>query len=197
MHRNSQKRFQIPSHVYFLTVKTHQGFPYSQEKVLCELFMEELRLCQELKKFELFAFCLNLDHFHLLLRPGVMANISEIMHFLKRNFSRDANKIILGFDYNEGDIPKCRRSNGIDKYDRIGDDMDRRLRIYRFKFLQKHPSNSFPQFKWQKSFHDHIIRGDKDFEKHFDYTVHNFRKHNLPEDWKYSSENFPELIVNF
>ena len=212
MHRNSQKRFYNKGHTYFITTKTYQSYPYFEEEIFCELFIEELKLCKKLKGFELYAFGLNYDHFHLVLRPNDEVNISKVMQSIKRNFSRDVNKII---STNEGDIPQCRRPSGIDHHNHIGDNMDYRLQISRdvafrkvgekhFKilknlkqqFIQKHGTSQFkfPKFKWQKSFHDHVIRNQKDFDHHCHYAAYNFIKHQLPENWKYTSLHYPDLI---
>jgi len=43
---------------------------------------------------------------------------------------------------------------------------------------------------WQKRFWDHVIRDEKDFERHLDYIHYNPVKHGLvarPEDWPHSS----------
>lgn len=43
---------------------------------------------------------------------------------------------------------------------------------------------------WQDRYQDHVIRDEKDFENHFDYTHYNAVKHQLvkkPEDWPWSS----------
>ncbi|MDD3888193.1 MAG: transposase [Patescibacteria group bacterium] len=43
---------------------------------------------------------------------------------------------------------------------------------------------------WEDNYYDHIIRDEKDFEKHFNYIHNNPVKHGLasnPEDWKWSS----------
>ena len=93
------------------------------------------------------AFCLNYDHFHLLLKPdNNTANISQIMQSFKRNTSREINKFLLS---------------------------------------QTNPHYS--KFQRQKSFHDHIIRDEKDYFKHLKYTENNYIKHGLPDDWKYTS----------
>jgi len=81
--------------VYFLTCVTQGRYPYFREKILCDLWIEELKICKKIKKFELYAFCLNHDHFHLLLRPNEdVANVSKIMQALKKNVSQDINKIM-------------------------------------------------------------------------------------------------------
>ena len=42
---------------------------------------------------------------------------------------------------------------------------------------------------WQRKFYDHIIRNEKDFNRHLDYIHYNPMKHYQinPKDWKYSS----------
>jgi REP element-mobilizing transposase RayT len=204
MHKNSQPRFYNNGNTYFITAKTNQNWPYFRETILCDLFIEELKNCKKIKGFELFAFALNYDHFHLLIRPNAEANISNVMQSLKRNFSRDANKIIIT---TEGDIPQCRlttqcrlitksrRITGNILHDRIGDNMDCRLQIYRNRLLNKYGKNmlKFPQFRWQKSFHDHVIRDQGDAENHYHYTIYNYLKHKLPQDWLYTSLNFSSL----
>ncbi|KQC10501.1 MAG: hypothetical protein APR54_03135, partial [Candidatus Cloacimonas sp. SDB] len=139
MHRNSQKRI-YGNYIYFITCNVHDKIDFFTESFLCELWIEELKLSKEIDNFKLLAFCLNYDHFHLLIKPNnEIANYSKIMHFLKRNFSIDTNKI-MGFIF-EGDDPihrtnereKC--TNG-DKWERgevleRGDAWERRLREHR------------------------------------------------------------------
>ncbi|MCX6746232.1 MAG: hypothetical protein NTX00_04440, partial [Candidatus Parcubacteria bacterium] len=66
------------------------------------------------------------------------------------------------------------------------------------KFGDKNP---YPKFRWQLSFYDHYIRfhddhlrRQKDWDYHYDYTIYNHLKHGLPENWQYTSLNYPELI---
>ncbi len=173
------KRIIIPEGVYFVTVNTQGQYPYFHEKILCELWMEELRLCKELKGFQLLAFCLNEDHFHMLLKPSEKFDVSKVMKFFKENFSRDANKII----FNVADTAPCRLQ------------ISSKINDFQQQFLQKYgTSHSFPRFAWQRSFYDHVIRDERDLEEHFKYTAYNFDKHKLSENWKYTSLNFPGLV---
>ncbi len=193
-HRDSQKRIYEEGFVYFVTSKTKDGFPFFQidpkinlGQVFCELWIEELKLCKELKKFELYAFCLLYDHFHLLLKPTKENNISEIMRSLKTNFSRNINRIVSSQKIL---LPRKARSR-----DRAFVAHEQWLQKQQIQFHKKH-QNSFPflRFQWQKSFHDHVIRNDQDLENHYNYTTHNFQKHKLLENWKYTSLCYPELI---
>jgi len=70
------------------------------------------------------------------------------------------------------------------------------LKQLKNQFIKKHGTNqtSFPKFKWQKSFYDHIIRNERDLEHHYNYTVYNFRKHKLPHNWQYMSLYYKEII---
>ena len=208
-HRNSQKRFYDQDFVYFVTVKTHENFPYFQEKILCDLWIEELKICKELKKFKLFTFCLLSNHFHLLVQPSENKNISKVMQRLKRDFSINANKILGNVRFrpspNEGAKLLSHKNNKT--MDSESEKAIFRLRERRNfeknileplqqQFLKKYGSNQnkFPIFRWQKSFHDHVIRDERDIENHFEYTENNFLKHDLPNDWKYTSLHFPELV---
>lgn len=195
LHRNSQKRIHQENSIYFIVTKTFENFPYFKEQIFCDLFIEDLKICKELKKFKLYGFCLIYDHLNLLIHPNEKFNASKIMQFLKRHISRDINYVI---DANgEGDIRECRLRGG--EYNCFSDIVnlhDKNLKQFKNQFIQKYGKNQIiiPKFKWQKSYHDHIIRDEKDFENHYNYTVYNFQKHNLPNDWKYTSLNYEELV---
>ena len=214
MHRNSQKRI-YGDYVYFITCDVEDKITFFKEEIFCEFWIEELRFAKEIKKFALYAFCLNYDHFHFLIKPdNKIADYSQIMHFIKRHTSRNIN-IILGYneiDLNkisdihiEGDI-ESDNGNCHPKQPIIGncDDSHRRLRLrefdeivwkYREQYINKYGNNfTHPKFKWQKSFHDHIIRNENDLQNHWNYTMYNFLKHNLSENWKYTGLNFTNLI---
>lgn len=196
LHRNSQKRIYQENGIYFVTSKTKDNFLYFKEEILCELWLEELRLCKKIKRFELLAFCLLPDHFHLLVLPKGKENISRIMQFMKRHFTRSANWL-LGHTH-VGDIRECRLQGGKhEKIENIINNHDQKLKTLKTKFLQKHGSNhTFPKFSWQSSFHDHLIRDENetDYHNHYEYTIYNYLKHGLTENWKYTSLNYPELI---
>ncbi|MFH1427183.1 MAG: transposase [Patescibacteria group bacterium] len=185
-HRNSQKRFYGEDKIYFIVTKTYKNHPYFQESIFCDLLIEELKMCKSMKKFKLYAFSIIYDHLNLLIKPGEEYNISMVMKSLKENLSRDINYIILN-NFNEGDTSTCRLH------------LRELLINYQKIFVQKYgnPQFKIPQFKWQKSFHDHVIRNEKDYINHHNYTIYNHLKHKLPENWKYTSLNFPEMVDNF
>ena len=101
------------------------------------------------------------------------------IHLLKATFANDA---FAGGDYEEF-------SNIV----KIYSEKVEKLKIY---FIKKYGKNQIviSKFKWQKSYHDHIIRNAKDFENHRHYTIYNFQKHNLPESWKYTSLNYDRMV---
>jgi len=183
LHRNSQKRFYGPDKIYFIVTKTYKNYPYFKEPIFCDLFLEELKLGKKLKQFKLYGFCLVYDHLNLLIGPREKYNISQVMKSLKENISRDINYIMANRHY-EGDTSTCRLP------------LRRLIAELQKQFIDKYgePQYARPRFKWQKSFHDHVIRDEKDFANHYTYTVDNYAKHNLPEDWRYTSSNFEDLI---
>ena len=175
LHRNSQKRFYAEDFIYFITTNVADRSPYFKKEIFCDLFIDCLKFCKELKKFELYGLVIIPNHIHLLLRPSDEYNISKVMKSLKENFSRNVN-IVLGFT-NEGATTSSR--------------------LQSIKTLLQN-KQTFPKFQWQKSYHDHVIRGEEDFNEHLQYIWRNPEKHNIINNWeeyKYSSyKNFEELI---
>ncbi|MBS3767449.1 MAG: transposase [Candidatus Cloacimonetes bacterium] len=197
MHRNSQKRI-YGDYNYFITCDVANRRNFFKEELFCELWLEELKLCKDMKKFKLFAFCLNYEHFHILIKPdNEIENYSKILHFLKRNFSQNVNKI-MGYVpiLNEGENTHCHlRCREKRKPWQIK--MDKFVIATRKKIIKKYgKDHDIPKFAWQKSFHDHIIRNQKDFKNHWNYTMYNYKKHNLPDDWQYTGLNYSEIIDN-
>ncbi|MCF7846112.1 MAG: transposase [Candidatus Peribacteraceae bacterium] len=192
LHRGSQKRFYDEELSYVVTVNTGKKLPFFKERTFCDLWIEELRLCKKLKKFELYGFCLSYDHFHVMLNPRE-ANVSEVIRSFKTNFSRNANRILGFFEMinKKGVLVKARSR---DLAFRALDDFEI-VKNLRKKFIRKYgKDHDFPKFKWQKSFHDHFLRGEQDFQNQLNYVIYNYTKHNLPKIWEYTSLNFPELL---
>ena len=163
-HRNSQKRIYVQDGIYSITSNTKNWVPFFKDKLFCNIFVENLRLCKKLKGFYLYAWFLGYNHFHLLLRPNDDFNFSKIMKSLKENISCDINQIIQSC---EGATSAARLQVG-----------------YEYKF------------QWQKSFHDHIIRGDDDFGEHWEYIKWNPIKHKMPDNWTYifTNSKYADLI---
>jgi len=98
---------------------------------------------------------------------------------------------------NESDICEYRlRCSEYNQFLNVINLHDKKLKRFKNQFIQKYGQNQtiIPKFKWQKSYYDHIIRNKKDFEYHYNYAVYNFQKHKLPNDWKYTSLNYEDLI---
>jgi putative transposase len=183
LHRNSQKRIITDGLIYFVTTVTQNRLPYFKNPVICDLFIEELKVCKKMKKFNLYAFCILKEHLHLMIEPGHQCNISEIMRTLKTNFSRNVNYLL------EGGVTSRRLQFGRNDL----------IKHYQFLLqLQFKLANSeYKKFYWQGSYFDHIIRNDHDFDCHLDYTIFNYEKHyrdNYPDNYQYSSLNYADLI---
>ncbi|MGE3278863.1 MAG: transposase [Candidatus Altimarinota bacterium] len=95
-HRNSQKRLQVDEGIFAIKVNTKDRYPFFQEEVFCRLFVEQLRLCKQVRTFRLYGFSLMPDHFHMMIHPGKGENISKVMHYLKKHISRNIN-VTMGY----------------------------------------------------------------------------------------------------
>jgi len=204
-HRNSQKRIYIKDACYFITVKTYNNFPYFKEKIFCDLFLENLRLCKSIYDFMLFGFVLIHDHFHLIILPKDELDLSGIMFSIKKQFSHNCN-ILIGYNL----LYLSKHSSTVEgaqsiarlrgKWFGADNSYNKNLinNIYNFdkyilssksRFQIQYPNHKFPKFKWQKSYYDHYIRNKKDFNRHLKYIENNPTKHNLPDDWPYVFTN--------
>ncbi len=178
-HRNSQKRIYIPGASYFVTTVTKDRYLFFAEPILCELFISNLRYAAVLKQFIIHGYVLLPDHVHLLITPYGSANISAIMHNIKRNFSHNAN-IVMGF------TPESRDNASEDYYNKLPNWEFIKQLSYQFHQNYANPLLSFPVFGWQHSFHDHYIRDEKDFNLHAHYIYMNAVQHGLvrrPEEY--------------
>ncbi|MFA7717222.1 MAG: transposase [Candidatus Absconditabacterales bacterium] len=178
--------------VYFVTFNTFSRFPYFQHSSLCDLFIEELILAKQEKKFDLYAFCINYDHVHLLLGPDEsIGNISQVVQFIKRHFSKNAN-IILG--YTSDDLKTTNvADNGYCQLNKKYCQLNKKISCWKKEFLSM-DIHDIPKFKRQKSFYDHIIRDYSDFYTHYRYTTDNYLKHGLSDNRQYTGSHYPHLI---
>ncbi len=208
-HSNAQKRFYGKDKIYFITTNTSKRFPFFRESLFCELLIENLWVCKELKSFKLYGFIIIPDHIHFLLSTGEEFNVSKIMHAIKRHFSRNINIVIGENDKYESD----NEYEGEIKYEgevckpRLhveAHDFNKKIIKYRHKFIQQYgqPQYKIPKFEWHKSFHDYIIRNKKDFLKHLKYITLNCVKHKVCFNesnyrWSFLNPEFKNLIADF
>lgn len=206
LHRNSQKRIYGEGYIYFITTKTYNNFPYFKEGLFCQLFIEELRIVKTLKSFRLFGFVITPDHVHLLLQPSEYYNISQIIQSLKQSFTRDINNIVAyRLHFNEGATHESRLLPRINQSRLNGKQYSFRYKsIFAIPNYDKYIKSidlpvDYPLFRWQKSYHDHIIRNERDFQRHLNYIAQNPIKHGLTDDetkypWSFLNPTFKELI---
>jgi len=200
VHRNSQKRIIVEGHPYFITTITYKREKYFEHPLLAELFISDLRYAESLKQFVLHGYSVWKNYIvarracvyltppavHLLFTPSSKVNYSEIMRSLKTNFARNVNDIMFHRKENialEGDVTSRLRR------EKIPSIMIDRNETFRKCFIEMYRKNfSIPFFKWQKSFHDHIIRDQEDFNHHCSYIYQNAVKYKLvqePEQWRW------------
>jgi len=172
LHRNSQKRIYVDQGIYFITTNTYQSFPFFSRDIFCELFIAELELCQKLKGFTVYGYKINPQHIHLLIQTGEKFDFSNVMHFLKRNFSQNANKMV-------GDVHQRRRCASSPLMSAFDDIVEKYKRQFTAKYGIHH---KIPPFKWQKSFHFHVVNNQKDFTNHLRYIDNQWIKHELKEN---------------
>jgi len=201
IHKGNQKRIYFEGARYFVTFNTSNRITYFSEPLLCEVFILSLYLSKFFYNYDLYAFVILLDHGHILFLPHKSQDLSKVMRYIKRHTARNIN-FVLGYSSEEeigqsllrlGD-KYCKRKTEIENY-------NKKLVKLRQKFVIKYglKNNIYPKFSWQRSFLDHYIRNDKDFDQHISYIYNNPFKHDIlnSEKYQYIFTNYPDLITQF
>lgn len=79
--------------LYFITSVTENRKQIFSNNLACELFLNILTYNKFYCDYNIYAFIIMPDHFHIIIQPTGEMNISEIMKKIKGNFSRFYNKI--------------------------------------------------------------------------------------------------------
>jgi len=199
LHKSPQKRIYFEGATYFVTCTTHNWVEYFKEPIFCELFVEILKLAKKIKKFDLYAFVVLLDHFHIMFCPHKAEDLPKVMQFIKRNLSRNIN-FVLGYEPEEAIYKSLLRVTGkFEIYKNLIREHNEILFKFRKQFLAKYGANQnqFYKFKWLKSYRDHYIRNSQDFQEHLDYIYKNPFKHKIPnpENYQYIFTKYQGLIA--
>ena len=175
------------SQYYFITSKTNKGKKLFDNHKKVGLFLQCINYLQNKDYFDLYAWVILPNHFHLLLEIIGKKNISEIMH----NFNSYTANQISKFLLSRG--AEASTTGGVVSVDEAS-----RLRRQGFHALPDNVSQSVEALAtgrkylkiWQTSFYDHIIRDQDDFYAHINYIHYNPVKHKYvdkPEDWPWPS----------
>ena len=176
-HRNSQKRIYLPGAVYFCTATTLCRCRYFDDPLLREIVAAEIEKCRLYHEFHLSGYAIMPDHIHIMFQPGTGENVSGIMHFIKRHSSRNINivrgykkPLIAGHESAiEGEVGQPRLQ---------WREWDTYIMECRDLYLKKHgPGHEKIPFQWQKSYHDHYIRDETDFDRHMRYIQYQQQHH--------------------
>ncbi len=80
-------RYYEPNQIVFVTQVVHNRIPVFKNPQNLNLFIETLRNVKEFHPFNMLAYVILSDHFHILIKPLGNSNFSQIMHSVKYNFT--------------------------------------------------------------------------------------------------------------
>ena len=96
------RRYYIANSIVFITQLVQDRQPIFSNDDHVVLLRSTLRRVKTIHPFQMLGFVFLPDHFHLLLRPTGDSNFSQIMHSLKRNFTKNykqANDVSKGMKF--------------------------------------------------------------------------------------------------
>ena len=169
--------------IYHITNNTHNRFPYFEEEIFCNIFLDNLVHFSRLKSFELISNKINPDHCHIILQPTSGFNISQIMQSLKRCTSDQINQII----YNLRDDNPYKNLEWTPA-----------LKLYKQQYNRKYNYKTnweIINFKWQKSFDDVFMRSEAHLLKTINYVKYQSIHHELPNNnYLYLNPSLPKFV---
>lgn len=86
------RRYYIPDMIYFIVGVTYQRESIFADETNLNIFRETLRKVKEIHPFTMQAYAFLPDHFHLLIKPCKMTDITKILHSAQRNFTINLKK---------------------------------------------------------------------------------------------------------
>ncbi len=82
------RRYYIPDSIIFITSVTRDRYPYLKMQTDIDLFFRTFDNVKKLYPFDLLAYVILPDHFHLLMiAENISTNFSDIIRSMKRNFT--------------------------------------------------------------------------------------------------------------
>lgn len=191
--------------IVHVTTNTYNRRPWCANDGMPDILIETLFLVRSLQKAKLYAFCILLTHIHLILSPGEKG-LSSFMHSFKTNSSKNAK----GFAANlRMTATRCRSDNPHSIRSRSGNDDDHSirsrndddhtlgtLRTLRSRDIVSRNSQSI-FIRWQKGYHDEVIRTSEQFGSAMAYVQSNAEKHKIVAnyaDWPWSSVHYSKRL---
>ena len=154
-HRNSRRRPYRRFGYYFITTNVSDDFSMLTQFEFGYLLEHILHLSARIHNVILIAYKINPDHVHLIAQIGKTGTISNFMGSWKRQFSRQVNQLLS-------------QSISIDRVNPC-DDSNRRMAYMK-------------TFRWQKSYHSHLITSNRDFSNHLNYILRQHEHHGLNDN---------------
>ncbi len=82
----------ISQQPYFVTFATWESRPVFQDPAAARFFVEELRTLRSELGFLLLGYVVMSDHVHLIVVPGLTADLGKVMQYVKGRFARRYNE---------------------------------------------------------------------------------------------------------
>jgi len=123
-HRRQLKRINEPGHARYLTCSCYRRLPLLNNPRICDAFVDQLALTQRAFDFDLYAWVVMPEHFHLLLWPRD-GNVTALLRRLKAPL---AKRIIARWrELDAGILGRITNAKGMARFWQAGGGYDRNI----------------------------------------------------------------------
>jgi putative transposase len=167
MHKRLPPRWDSKGAWYFVTVVTHERYPYFEVERACQVLLDACRSVWGRHPYRLGALVILPDHWHALIKPLEKEVIESIVGSIKQRVfhaSRQDGSTAFPCEPSSKMVSAhpCRPSSK----------------------MVAPPSTAAQVIRWQARFMDHRIRSEADYFQHIEYMRLNPYKHQLVKDEK-------------
>ncbi len=153
MHKHLPARWDSTGAWYFVTVVTHERYPYFESNEACAILMAAGHSVRGKHRYRLGALVIMPDHWHALIQPHDKEVIESIASGIKQRVFHASRQRAAHLGA-VGGVDGSAAFHGGEK----------------------------SVIRWQKRFMDHRVRNEEDYLQHFEYMRLNPYKHQLVND---------------
>jgi len=162
MYKQLPPRWDSTNAWYFVTVVTHERYPYFESKEACRVLMDACHSVWERHRYRLGALVIMPDHWHALIKPQAREVIESIVGSIKQRVFHASRQD--GADSVDGSA--AFHGGAVLDGGAVSDGGAKKV------------------IRWQKRFMDHRVRNEEDYFQHLEYMRLNPHKHQLVIDEK-------------
>ena len=189
MHKHLPHRWDSTDAWYFVTVVTHERYPYFESKEACRILMDACHSVWGRHRYRLGALVIMPDHWHALIKLRDNEVIESIVGSIKQRVFHASRRDGADSKKNAAVRPRKRSDANLKRLTSAASVSANPNEVRVQGGATRRDEGSKKIIRWQKRFMDHRVRNEEDYLQHLEYMRLNPYKHQLvnneTEPWRW------------